>query len=66
MSVDNTTGFQFYLNKDSSESSITTSKSREINTSVPGATPVNDMVFFYVFILYTILLRVDAAIANAS
>ncbi|XP_074334947.1 cyclase-associated protein 1-like [Apium graveolens] len=44
ISIDNTTGCQFYLSKDSLESSITTAKSSEINMLVPGATPEDDMV----------------------
>ncbi|KAK1402646.1 Adenylate cyclase-associated CAP [Heracleum sosnowskyi] len=44
ISIDNTTGCQVYLSKDSLESSITTAKSSEINMLVPGATPEDDMV----------------------
>lgn len=44
ISVDNTTGCQFYLSKDSLEASITTAKSSEINMLVPGAGPEDDMV----------------------
>ncbi|KAF3678465.1 Cyclase-associated protein 1 [Capsicum annuum] len=42
ISVDNTTGCQLYLGKDSSETSITTAKSSEINVLVPGAGPDSD------------------------
>jgi adenylyl cyclase-associated protein len=42
--VDNTTGCQLYLNKDSLETAITTAKSSEINVMVPGATPDGDWV----------------------
>ncbi|XP_010432407.1 PREDICTED: cyclase-associated protein 1 [Camelina sativa] len=44
VSVDNTTGCQLYLNKDSLETAITTAKSSEINVMVPGATPDGDWV----------------------
>lgn len=42
ISVDNTTGCQLYLSKDSLETSITTAKSSEINVLVPGAGPDSD------------------------
>lgn len=44
VSVDNTTGCQLYLNKDSLETAITTAKSSEINVMVPGASPDGDWV----------------------
>ncbi|XP_057965727.1 cyclase-associated protein 1 [Malania oleifera] len=42
ISVDNTSGCQLYLSKDSLETSITTAKSSEINVLVPGADPNGD------------------------
>ncbi|KAG4994009.1 hypothetical protein JHK86_030836 [Glycine max] len=42
ISVDNTSGCQLYLSKDSLEASITTAKSSEINVLVPGADPDGD------------------------
>ncbi|KAF7142619.1 hypothetical protein RHSIM_Rhsim05G0074500 [Rhododendron simsii] len=42
ISVDNTSGCQLYLSKDSLEASITTAKSSEINVLVPGAGPDDD------------------------
>ncbi|XP_009605961.1 cyclase-associated protein 1 [Nicotiana tabacum] len=42
ISVDNTTGCQLYLSKDSLGGSITTAKSSEINVMVPGAGPDDD------------------------
>ncbi|KAI4295531.1 hypothetical protein L6164_035570 [Bauhinia variegata] len=42
ISVDNTSGCQLYLNKDSLEASISTAKSSEINVLVPGAEPDGD------------------------
>ncbi|KAF6166639.1 hypothetical protein GIB67_005501 [Kingdonia uniflora] len=42
ISVDNTTGCQLYLSKDSLETSITTAKSSEINVLVPGAEASDD------------------------
>ncbi|KAH1224570.1 Cyclase-associated protein 1 [Glycine max] len=44
ISVDNTSGCQLYLSKDSLEASITTAKSSEINVMVPGADPDGDWV----------------------
>ncbi|KAK4754904.1 hypothetical protein SAY87_008661 [Trapa incisa] len=44
LSVDNTSGCQLYLSKDSLRSSITTAKSSEINVLVPGAEPDGDWV----------------------
>ncbi|KAK4797695.1 hypothetical protein SAY86_030021 [Trapa natans] len=44
LSVDNTSGCQLYLSKDSLRSSITTAKSSEINVLVPGAEPNGDWV----------------------
>ncbi|KAG2242148.1 hypothetical protein Bca52824_096010 [Brassica carinata] len=44
VSVDNTTGCQLYLNKDSLETAITTAKSSEINVMVPGTSPDGDWV----------------------
>lgn len=44
ISVDNTSGCQLYLSKDSLEASITTAKSSEINVLVPGAEPDGDWV----------------------
>ncbi|XP_042494816.1 cyclase-associated protein 1 [Macadamia integrifolia] len=44
ISVDNTTGCQLYLSKDSLETSITTAKSSEINVLVPGAGSDDDWV----------------------
>ncbi|XP_043713653.1 cyclase-associated protein 1 [Telopea speciosissima] len=44
ISVDNTTGCQLYLSKDSLEASITTAKSSEINVLVPGAGSDDDWV----------------------
>ncbi|CAN8327542.1 unnamed protein product [Cochlearia groenlandica] len=44
VSVDNTTGCQLYLSKDSLETAITTAKSSEINVMVPGASPDGDWV----------------------
>ncbi|XP_031382685.1 cyclase-associated protein 1 isoform X2 [Punica granatum] len=44
ISVDNTSGCQLYLSKDSLDSSITTAKSSEINVLVPGAEPDGDLV----------------------
>ncbi|KAK9286041.1 hypothetical protein L1049_014420 [Liquidambar formosana] len=42
ISVDNTSGCQLYLSKDSLDTSITTAKSSEINVLVPGAEPDGD------------------------
>ncbi|XP_050260415.1 cyclase-associated protein 1 [Quercus robur] len=42
ISVDNTTGCQLYLSKESLGTSITTAKSSEINVLVPGAEPNGD------------------------
>lgn len=42
--MDNTSGCQLYLSKDSLEASITTAKSSEINVLVPGAGPDDDWV----------------------
>ncbi|CAN0909886.1 Glucan endo-1,3-beta-glucosidase 7, partial [Linum grandiflorum] len=44
ISVDNTSGCQVYLSKNSLETSITTAKSSEINVLVPGAEPDGDLV----------------------
>nr|AFK47086.1 unknown [Lotus japonicus] len=44
ISVDNTSGCQLYLSKDSLETSISTAKSSEINVLVPGAEPDGDLV----------------------
>ncbi|KAJ9152692.1 hypothetical protein P3X46_026228 [Hevea brasiliensis] len=44
VSVDNTSGCQLYLSKDSLGASITTAKSSEINVLVPGADPNGDWV----------------------
>ncbi|KAI3922340.1 hypothetical protein MKX01_006029 [Papaver californicum] len=44
VSVDNTSGCQLYLSKDSLETSITTAKSSEINVLVPGDSPDGDLV----------------------
>ncbi|KAL1308978.1 cyclase-associated protein 1 [Arachis ipaensis] len=44
ISVDNTSGCQLYLSKDSLETSISTAKSSEINVLVPGAEPGGDWV----------------------
>ena len=44
VSVDNATGCQLYLNKDSLKTAITTAKSSEINVMVPGASPDGDWV----------------------
>ncbi|OAY25510.1 cyclase-associated protein 1 [Manihot esculenta] len=44
ISVDNTSGCQLYLSKDSLGASITTAKSSEINVLVPGAEPNGDWV----------------------
>ncbi|OVA04508.1 Adenylate cyclase-associated CAP [Macleaya cordata] len=44
ISVDNTSGCQLYLSKDSLETSITTAKSSEINVLVPSASPDGDLV----------------------
>lgn len=52
VSVDNTTGCQLYLTKDSLEASITTAKSSEINVMVPGANPEDDPVYFSVIFIY--------------
>ena len=50
VSVDNTTGCQLYLNKDSLETAITTAKSSEINVMVPGTSPDGDWVCFPRFV----------------
>nr|CAD1834981.1 unnamed protein product [Ananas comosus var. bracteatus] len=42
ISIDNTSGCQLYLGKDSLETSITTAKSSEVNVLVPGAGPAGD------------------------
>ncbi|OAY79814.1 Cyclase-associated protein 1, partial [Ananas comosus] len=42
ISIDNTSGCQLYLGKDSLETSITTAKSSEVNVLVPGASPDGD------------------------
>ncbi|XP_038990048.1 cyclase-associated protein 1 isoform X4 [Phoenix dactylifera] len=42
ISIDNTSGCQLYLSKDSLEASITTAKSSEINVMIPGAGPDDD------------------------
>ncbi|XP_010936278.1 cyclase-associated protein 1 [Elaeis guineensis] len=44
ISIDNTSGCQLYLSKDSLEASITTAKSSEINVMIPGAGPNDDWV----------------------
>lgn len=44
ISIDNTSGCQLYLSKDSLGASITTAKSSEINVMVPGAEPDGDWV----------------------
>ncbi|GAA0159320.1 actin or actin-binding cytoskeletal protein [Lithospermum erythrorhizon] len=44
ISVDNTSGCQLYLSKDSLEASVTTAKSSEMNVFVPGANPDDDWV----------------------
>ncbi|XP_020081310.1 cyclase-associated protein 1-like [Ananas comosus] len=44
ISIDNTSGCQLYLGKDSLETSITTAKSSEVNVLVPGAGPDGDWV----------------------
>ncbi|XP_061363574.1 cyclase-associated protein 1-like isoform X2 [Gastrolobium bilobum] len=44
ISVDNTSGCQLYLSKDSLEASLSTAKSSEINVLVPGAEPDDDWV----------------------
>ncbi|KAI5062933.1 hypothetical protein GOP47_0021480 [Adiantum capillus-veneris] len=44
ISVDNTTGCQIYLSKNSLGTCITTAKSSEINVLVPGATENSDLV----------------------
>ncbi|KAK4759818.1 hypothetical protein SAY87_022949 [Trapa incisa] len=44
LSIDNTSGCQLYLSKESLSSSITTAKSSEINVLVPGAEPDGDWV----------------------
>ncbi|KAI9128490.1 hypothetical protein K1719_001483 [Acacia pycnantha] len=44
ISVDNTSGCQLYLSKDSLEASISTAKSSEINVLVPGSTSDGDWV----------------------
>ncbi|KAK9060375.1 hypothetical protein SSX86_021079 [Deinandra increscens subsp. villosa] len=44
ISVDNSSGCQLYLSKDSLEASITTAKSSEINVLVPLSGPDNDLV----------------------
>lgn len=44
ISVDNTSGCQLYLGKDSLGASITTAKSSEINVMVPGSDPNGDWV----------------------
>ncbi|KAK7283499.1 hypothetical protein RIF29_13052 [Crotalaria pallida] len=56
ISVDNTSGCQLYLSKDSLEASISTAKSSEINVLVPGVGPDDDWVehslpqqYFHVF-----------------
>lgn len=49
--MDNTSGCQLYLSKDSLEASITTAKSSEINVLVPGAGPDDDWVGFYYYSL---------------
>lgn len=48
--MDNTTGCQLYLNKDSLETAITTAKSSEINVMVPGASPDGDWVWIFGFL----------------
>ncbi|XP_073105312.1 cyclase-associated protein 1 isoform X2 [Elaeis guineensis] len=42
ISIDNTSGCQLYLSKNSLEASITTAKSSEINVMIPGAGPDDD------------------------
>ncbi|KAL0739424.1 hypothetical protein Bca4012_015634 [Brassica carinata] len=44
VSVDNTTGCQLYLSKDSLDTSTTTAKSSEINVMVPGSSPDGNWV----------------------
>lgn len=53
--MDNTSGCQLYLSKDSLETSISTAKSSEINVLVPGAEPDGDWVCFRIPVLYLIL-----------
>nr|GEU80506.1 cyclase-associated protein 1-like [Tanacetum cinerariifolium] len=43
ISIDNTSGCQLYLSKDSLESSITTAKASEVNVMVPAEDPDADM-----------------------
>ncbi|KAF6151782.1 hypothetical protein GIB67_010356 [Kingdonia uniflora] len=53
ISVDNTTGFQLYLSKNSLETSITMAKSSEINVLLPGAEASDDWVWtslFYIIV----------------
>ena len=44
ISIDNTSGCQLYLSKESLETSITTAKSSEINVLVPDANTDGDWV----------------------
>lgn len=44
ISVDNTSGCQLYLSKDSLETSITTAKSSEVNVMVPASEADGDWV----------------------
>ncbi|KAJ4850397.1 F-actin-capping protein subunit alpha [Turnera subulata] len=44
ISVDNTSGCQLYLSKDSLGASVTTAKSSEVNVLLPGAGPDDDWV----------------------
>jgi len=53
--VDNTSGCQIYLSKDSLETSISTAKSSEINVLVPNVESDGDWVCFHVPFLYLIL-----------
>jgi len=55
ISVDNTSGCQIYLSKDSLETSISTAKSSEINVLVPNAESDGDWVCFHFPFLYLIL-----------
>ena len=55
--MDNTTGCQLYLSKESLGTSITTAKSSEINVLVPGAEPDGDWVCFLVSFTLLVVRR---------
>lgn len=50
--MDNTSGCQLYLSKESLGASVTTAKASEINVLVPGEEPNGDWVSFRRYLLF--------------